>query len=291
MYPRQSFYHDVNTDVRINYVLIGVDGSRWPFGSPGCPVRLADDPWGIGRPSPKHQMFSDARERGGTWYGMTFDAQAVTLDVHLGPVTPGWPGIELLRRWRRALGHGDELLELQVRFEGRIIRQKLRASDIPTKMPLAQMRDAGYAREVVRLQNDLSRWEGDPRTYTFTPGDWATAKVHPRGDLAVPLKYTIYGPIVHPTVGLAGQGKTIPLTIGPEASLIIETDPTDSYVRDHNGVNRRRQAGVVTWADQVAKPQQNNALELRSASAQGVETSRTRIEVTVPEWWSEAVSW
>ena len=274
----------------VSYELVGVPSTgtnphRWKFGEPGCPLRLASTPTGLGGAPREHLRQKNARQAGATWRGLNDDINTIGLDVHVGPeyTSPGVDALDVHARWRDSLGRGDELGKFivtsprgerwqYVRFEDE------KAPDIDT----AGLEWNGYTREKVTLSSDQSFWFAKPVVETFTVAEFATASIRNSADVYSFAKYELDGPGTF-TVGTLDEYHTLP-AIGAGEKWVIETDRDNAYIHNAAGVDVWDTVGVKYWYDPI--PARTTAsLKLAVTGSTGA----TKATVTVPQFYARAL--
>lgn len=235
----------------IEYEFVGIDGKVWKLTEPGtpahlrdCPVRLRRTPTGLGGAPFKFDDLQNVDQPGVTFAGRMDDPNVIGLEYFVGPVPRGDEAEEVLRAWHASLGRGkpmrpgDPLAEFRTRYNGRTRRQQVRALPEGLGDPdYATMRDVGQVSGAVKLRSDESWWRRDPMVKTFTPAQFAGAKIRNDSDEAVWPHFVIHGPITLPKIGVAGEQIALP-TIAAGDVWTIETDPDWFSITDGAGLDR-----------------------------------------------------
>lgn len=219
----------------VRYRLEGVDGTHWALSGrqdPG-PVRV-QSVRGIGGAPFKALGQSLVRQRGWTWRGQVDEPNLITLGVKL-QARPGSDAVELLKRWRRALGTGREIGRFWIvdGIEGSERYQWWRLSDRGLPDPdYAAMAACGTTFESVPLLSDDSLWRGEVTRVTSTNG--APASIRNDGDVDAWVKWTL-DPGANVSIGVDEQHA---VTVPAGETWTIETDPDDRYVHNQLGLDR-----------------------------------------------------
>ncbi|NKR32284.1 hypothetical protein GS504_15600 [Rhodococcus hoagii] len=265
----------------IRYELLGVDGSLWKFGDPLCPVRLATTPTGLGGAPFKHQRLANARQPGADWVGRDDEINVIGLDVRVGPMTPGKPARDVFKRWRAALGYGDEVGEFRVYLDDEKLWQETRFEEPSRDPDLSMLDEIGFLAEKVKIASDLSWWHAPAIVRTFTPAQFDKAQIPNDGDVDSWLHYEIHGPGEF-TVGVGDDRVQLPY-IGPDEVWDIETDEQAPHIHDGLGRDVWERVGVQRFARSVRRS--STAAITLEATGTGATTS---VKVTLPQLYRRA---
>ena len=272
----------------VRYELVGVPSSgttppRWRFGEPGCPLRLAKPPTGLGGAPMAHLRQQNARQAGASWRGRSDDINIIGLDVHVGPeyITTGTEALDIHTLWRDSLGRGDELGQFIVHTHLGQRWQWVRLEDPMPDVDTAFLEWNKYTREQVKLTSDQSFWLSKPVEQTFTVAEFATASLHNKGTVESFVKYELDGPGTF-TVGLIDEYHTLP-AIGAGEKWVIETDRDNAYIRNAAGDDVWDTVGVKYWYNPIP-PRTDKALKLAVTGSTGA----TQAKVTLPQMYVRA---
>lgn len=259
------------------YEFIGVDGSRWPFDSLLCPVRLAETPTGLGGAPFKNQRIANARQAGADWIGRDDEINIIGLKVRLGPMRPGRPARQVFRQWRKALGYADEVGEFHVYMGSEHFWQEVRAEELNQDPAVDLLDDIGWMEEQVKLASDLSWWFAPDVVETFKPSEFVNPKITNEGDVDSFLRYEITGPGKF-TIGVGGDAVNLP-QISAGQKWLIDTDPENPYIRSGSGADAWQSVGVQRFTKPV--PRSSTTPILISSTLTNEATSR--VKVTLPQ--------
>ncbi|MCZ4557990.1 hypothetical protein O4215_20725 [Rhodococcus maanshanensis] len=237
------------------YELVGVQvpgkpRTVWKFGDPGCPLRLAQTPTGLGGAKFKHSRQSNARQPGATWRGRVDEINLIKLALRIGPVTEGAPALALWHSWRASLGRGEALAEFHVRSPGGGDRfQWVRLEEAVPDPDLTGLEWNGYMDEEVILAGDFPWWIGEAFERTYTPAQFAGLTITNAGDVPSWPYVELTGPGTF-TFGVGTEAIVLP-AIGPGQKWRIETDDEAPFVRNAAGADVWDQLGPKAWFQNV----------------------------------------
>lgn len=238
----------------VRYELVGVPipgraPRRWAFNTPGCPLRLASTPTGLGGAPRKHVRQTNARQKGATWRGTTYDINSIGLDVRVGPVKPGRTAVELHSEWRDSLGTGEQVGEFHV-FGPRGERwQYVRLDEAMPDPDLTGLEWNGVTTERVKLSSDSSLWMAHPVVLPLTPAEFPGARIRNGGDVDSALAWELTGPGTF-TIGTPTEHHKLPAIPAGE-TWTVDTDPDNPSIRDQTGRDRWDEVGIVAWYEPV----------------------------------------
>ena len=263
------------------FELITADGQRWEVNDPACPLRLKDDPDGIEGAEFEFDDQQNVGQAGVTYRARNDKPNYITLRVHIGPVPPGDDAVELLQRWRDALGFGDYIHQFNsITDYGGTRFQMLRLASKLPKPPISQMRHSGYAYEEYTFRSDETWFRKNPVSKDFKAVDFAGAKILSESRLPVWPHFKITGPITTPTIGVAGEAIPLP-TIGAGQTWTIETDPDFFSIRDH--LNADRTWVLRYWHTQAPAAPAGRKIDVPVTITGSGTTTATQVTVTLPQ--------
>ena len=274
----------------VRYELHGVEypgraRSVWRFGEPGCPLRLATTPTGIGGAPFTHIRQSNARQDGATWRGLTREISPIGLTVRFGPVEPGAVAVDLWHTWRESLGGGNQLSEFHTISPGGGDRfQWVRCEASVPDAQLDLLYTIGWLTESVTLTSDQSWWRGEVAHLGPLPStDWTGRTLTNTGDTTGWVLWALTGPGTY-TIGVGDEAVTLPaLTAGQ--MLSVETNPEYPHIKNAAGVDVWETAGNVAWYSGVPA---HTTVPL-TMSATGT-SSASRIELWMPQLYERAAA-
>lgn len=274
----------------LRYELHGVEypgraRSVWRFGEPGCPLRLAKTPAGIGGAPLSHIRQSNARQDGATWRGLSREINPIGLSVRIGPVEPGAVAMDLWQTWRDSLGDGRAVAEFHVISPGGADRfQWVRREQAIPDPDFALLDTIGWCTEEAVLTSDESWWRGEvAHLGPLDNTQWSGRTLRNDGDTAGWVLWALTGPGTY-TIGVDGEAVTLPaLTAGQ--TLSVETNPEYPHIRNGAGVDVWETAGMVGWY----KPIPARTTVPLTMSATGT-SSASRIELWMPQLHERAAA-
>ncbi|MGC5249491.1 hypothetical protein ACPXB3_21505 [Gordonia sp. DT219] len=221
------------------YEISDLNGETWEFGS-DSPLHLMSLK-GIDGAEFSLDTLHGVGQRGVTVVGSDFKEGQIVMTVALEPFKAGLRGddaVDLVSRWRDGLGEGeakrgDNEFRFYVVDSGRyqIVRLVKRGN-----VDWERVKSNRFCKDEITMQSDESDWRTDPNTYTFTVAEFAGAVVANGGTVDSWPHFKLTGPIVGPTVGLAGEAVKLPDLAAGE-HFEIETDPNWYAVTDEDGVD------------------------------------------------------
>jgi hypothetical protein len=276
----------------IEYELLGVDGSVWPFGGLGDPLarmRLVEIQ-GLGGAEFTHEDVQNVDEHGVTWNATMYDPNFIAMFVR-SQLYPGELAVEVEKAFRRAIGHGKDLGRFTVRSkrpDGTVEErfQLWRKAKLLPSPDYTRTRYLGcFEYEGVLLRSDESWWRTVPYERTFTAAQFSGASVLNVSDERVWPYFELTGPITNPTLGLDGEAVALP-SIAAGQKWTIETDPDWFEIRDHLGVERS--AIGRRWYKPATASDRSNPVPVPVTITGSGTSSATRLKVILPQLFHEA---
>ena len=274
----------------VRYELRGVElpgrtRQIWRFGMPGCPIRLAKTPTGLGGAPLSHVRQSNARQPGATWRGTNREINPIGLQIRIGPMKPD-DAYDVWGRWRESLGDGRNLCEFHVidpKFNSSRFQWVRRELSIPDP-DFAVVGDAGWLTEEVTLGSDESWWNGDPiAPPAYAPAGFSGRSLTNSSGVEAWVHWELTGPGVF-AIGVDGEAVVLPNLAAGEV-WTIETNPEYPHIRNAAGVDKWPLVGVYgQWYKPV------KAYETAPLTMSGIGTNgNSRIKVTLPQQFERAM--
>lgn len=252
-------------------LLHGCDGTTWDLLDRTSPVTLTAGLGGLHLPKASHRWSSTAARPGRTWKGAVLDARTFTMSVLVGDPQPPFRT-------------GDDWRTLDSQFWQALSYEDtatLQVGDRTLPFRLDEDNDFDYAKDPALIGKavypiaciaDRPEWSGQPVTATFgyadtgsdnyygagaglgppfyvgSSGLFDTAAVPNPGDLPAFPVWTITGPALAATVGVAGHTVTLPFPLNRGDVAIIDSEA--QTITDSQGNNLWPQMGytVVDFA-------------------------------------------
>ncbi len=191
--PRDGY----ESDDFLRFFLIGADHkTRWAFGAPDSPIRLATVPDGLQGAPFKHDFQDFVGVEGGLYRGTVDERGSITLKVWLAdPRSSAWARRQHAL-WRESLGRGKKPARLYVvSKESGYWWIDVRPESIAEVdyMADAEPGFVGEIGEVVTLTTDKSFWTRFDETRIFTTGTRFSAEMRNLGDQEAWLRWAIAG--------------------------------------------------------------------------------------------------
>ncbi|WP_288336876.1 hypothetical protein [uncultured Gordonia sp.] len=279
----------------MHYRLTDLNGEEW-FG-PDSAVGLRYVR-GIDGASFEHQMIKGVGQRGRTWLGKELSENQIAIGANVHPArrlgVKGEGAVDIMSAWRDGIGEGEvERDGNQMRFE-LVDTGRYQAVRLFEKKPAdwEQIRVAGFFFDEVIFQADDTDWYSEPEKYTFTAAQFAGAAIANPGTVEAWVGYKLYGPITNPTLGIDGEAVKLP-NLTASQWLEINTEPNWYEVTDQAGVDRTFSLTTLAAANSLddrwrkfAKPRATSIPVTITGSGT---TSATKLEVTVPRIWRNAL--
>lgn len=220
----------------LRFYLIGADHkTRWAFGAPNSPVRLAAVPTGLHGAAFKHDYQQFVGVDGGLYRGTTDERGSITLKLWVSDSRSSAWARRQHALWRESLGRGKEPARLyvvskesgwwwiDVRPETISEVDYMAEADVPGA--------AGEIGEIVTFTTDRSFWTRFDEVRTFTHQTGFAAELANLGDQEAWLRWTITGDHNGVEIGVDGDSQYLPdpRTITakqPVAGYVIDTDET-----------------------------------------------------------------
>lgn len=271
------------------------DGSVYEFGEPnrepeqGPHVRLARTPTGIMGGTFTSVDRANRGQAGVTWFGQEDEPTFHDLVVHFGPMPPGDDAVSYYFAFMKALGRGRHVNTFYSISDGggerfQLVRQIGEAG--PSDEVVSLLWNVGYARQTFKLRSDETWFRQKPQKRTFLAAAFAGAKIPNKGDVGSWPKYTVYGPITNPILGVAGESVEVKLADGDDLIIpagehwTFETDPEFAYIHDNDGLDAWWQVGNVGWY--VRAPELTKTGVPLTLGGTGTDGT-TKIEVELPQ--------
>ena len=234
----------------LRFFLIGADHkTRWAFGAPGSPVRLARTPEGLQGASFEHDFQEVVGIDGGLYRGTTDRPGEITLQLWVADPRSGAWARRQHALWRESLGRGKQTCRLiVVSKESGYWWLDLRAANIAE---VDYMNGApGHVREtgeIVSFVSDRSFWQRFDEIRTFTRDTAPTARMVNVGDQPAWLRWAITGGHDGITIGVEDDTITLPAQGSLDPGYIIDTDPIWPSLQDATGVDLQEQFPDAYW--------------------------------------------
>lgn len=234
----------------IRFFLIGADGAtRWRFGAPGSPVRLAVPPDGMQGAAFEHE-FQQIVGGEGALYRSTQDQQAkIQLQVWVAdPRSSAWARQEHAR-WRESLRRGKRPCRLYaVTRESGYWWIDLRLESISEANYLGHYPGRlGETGEVVNFVSDWSFWRGFEEVKVFDRDTCKTAALVNRGDQPAWLRYTVTGTFDGIELGVGDEVVELPAPANIGNGYYIDTDEMWPALMDITGQDLQEQHPKAYW--------------------------------------------
>lgn len=192
--------------------LIGADGTRWRFGAPGSPVRLAAPPTGL-QGSPFQHDWQEITGMDGALYRGTVDKGAV-IDLRLWVVDPRSSAYARQQhtRWRESLRRGKSPCRLYVvSKESGYWWLDVRPDGIAEANHFGQYPGrVGETGETVTFTSDRSFWRRFEEVRVFDRTTAPYAQITNVGDQPAWLRWAITGTYTSVTIGVGTDTHVLP---------------------------------------------------------------------------------
>ena len=218
----------------LRFFLIGADHkTRWAFGAPDSPVRLAQVPTGLQGAGFEHDYQEFVGMDGGLYRGTTDKRGTITMKLWVAdPRSSAWARRQHTL-WRESLGRGKEPARLyvvskesgywwiDVRPENIAEVDYMADADIPGAV--------GESGEVVTFTTDRSFWTRFDEVREFTPKTGWSAEMRNLGDQEAWLRWTVTGEHSGVEIGIGDDIQFLPdpRTI-PSLAAFTESELFDS---------------------------------------------------------------
>lgn len=199
----------------LRFFLVGADHkTRWAFGAPDSPVRLAQVPTGLHGAEFEHDYQNFVGMDGGLYRGTTDKRGTITMKLWVAdPRSSAWARRQHAL-WRESLGRGKNPARLyvvskesgywwiDVRPENIAEVDYMADADIPGA--------AGEIGEIVTFTTDRSFWTRFDEVREFTPKTGYSAQLLNLGDQEAWLRWTITGEHAGVEIGIGDDTHFLP---------------------------------------------------------------------------------
>lgn len=240
----------MRTDVE--FFLIGADHkTRWAFGAPGSPVRLAEIPTGLQGAGFEHDWQQIVGMDGALHRGTTDQTGSVQLKVWVSdPRSSAWARRQHAL-WRESLGRGKDTCRLiVVSKESGYWWLDVRADNVSEANYLGQNCKpgaVGETGELVQFVSDRSFWERFDEERIYTRDTYRTAALRNLGDQPAWLRWTVTGGHDGVTIGVGEGTVDLPAQKTLDAGYVIDTDPLWPSITDTTGKNLQAELPAAYW--------------------------------------------
>lgn len=242
----------MRTDVE--FFLIGADHkTRWAFGAPGSPVRLAEIPTGLQGAGFEHDWQQIVGMDGALHRGTTDQTGSVQLKVWVSdPRSSAWARRQHAL-WRESLGRGKDTCRLiVVSKESGYWWLDVRADNVSEANYLGQNCKpgaVGETGELVQFVSDRSFWERFDEERVYDRGTYRTAALRNLGDQPAWLRWTVTGGHDGVTIGVGEGTVDLPAQKTLDAGYVIDTDPLWPSITDTTGTNLQAELPAAYWGE------------------------------------------
>lgn len=240
----------MRTDVE--FFLIGADHkTRWAFGAPGSPVRLAEIPTGLQGAGFQHDWQQIVGMDGALHRGTTDQTGSVQLKVWVSdPRSSAWARRQHAL-WRESLGRGKDTCRLiVVSKESGYWWLDVRADNVSEAHYLGQNCKpgaVGETGELVQFVSDRSFWERFDEERIYDRDTYRTAALRNLGDQPAWLRWTVTGGHDGVTIGVGDGTVDLPAQKTLDAGYVIDTDPLWPSITDTTGTNLQTELPAAYW--------------------------------------------
>lgn len=240
----------MRTDVE--FFLIGADHkTRWAFGAPGSPVRLAEIPTGLQGAGFEHDWQQIVGMDGALHRGTTDQTGSVQLKVWVSdPRSSAWARRQHAL-WRESLGRGKDTCRLiVVSKESGYWWLDVRADNVSEANYLGQACKpgaVGETGELVQFVSDRSFWERFDEERVYNRDTYRTAALRNLGDQPAWLRWTVTGGHDGVTIGVGEGTVDLPAQKTLDAGYVIDTDPLWPSITDTTGKNLQAELPAAYW--------------------------------------------
>lgn len=236
----------------LEFFLIGADHrTRWAFGAPGSPVRLAEIPTGLQGASFEHDWQQIVGLDGALHRGTTDLQGEVQLKVWVSdPRSSAWARRQHAL-WRESLGRGRSTCRLVVvSRESGYWWLDCRADNVSEADYMGEHSKpgaVGETGEIVKLISDRSFWYRFDETRVFDRDSCRGASLANLGDQPAWLRWTVAGGHDGVVIGIGDDTVTLPAQKTLDAGYVIDTDPLWPSITDTTGVNLQASLPAAYW--------------------------------------------
>lgn len=222
----------------LRFFLIGADRqTRWAFGAPDSPIRLAEVPTGLQGAGFEHDFQDFVGIDGGLYRGTVDQRGTITLKLWVAdPRSSAWARRQHAL-WRESLGRGKQPARLYVvSKESGYWWIDVRPETIAEVDYMGQLTpgEIGEVGEIVTFTTDRSFWTRFDEVREFTPKTGYAAELRNLGDQEAWLRWTITGDHEGVEIGIGDDTHVLPdpRRIRTEKDLLAGKDPVYGYVID-----------------------------------------------------------
>lgn len=236
----------------IEFFLVGADHrTRWAFGAPGSPVRLAEIPSGLQGAGFEHDWQQIVGMDGALHRGTTDLQGEVQLKVWVSdPRSSAWARRQHAL-WRESLGRGRGTCRLiVVSRESGYWWLDCRADNVSEADYMGEHCKpgaVGETGEIVKLISDRSFWSRFDEVRIFDRTSCQTAALTNLGDQAAWLRWTVSGGHDGVTIGVGEGTVDLPAQKTLDAGYVIDTDPLWPSITDTTGKNLQEKLPFAYW--------------------------------------------
>lgn len=237
----------------LRFYLIGADRkTRWRFGAPGSPVRLARIPEGLQGAAFEHDFQQVVGVDGGMYRGTT-DLQAeITLQLWVADNRSSAWARRQHALWRESLGRGKSTARLYViSKESGYWWIDVRVDNIAEVDYMGQNclpGAVGEIGEIVRLVSERSYWRRFDETRVFDRDTCRTARLVNVGDQPAWLQWAITGQHDGVDIGVEDDIIHLPGKGSLDPGYLIDTDPVWPSLQDTTGADIQDQHPDAYWS-------------------------------------------
>lgn len=236
----------------LRFFLIGADRkTRWAFGAPGSPVRLATIPQGLQGASFEHDFQQVVGVDGGMYRGTTDMQAEISLQLWVADRRSSAWARRQHALWRESLGRGKQAARLYaVSKESGYWWIDVRVDSVSEVdwMGSASLPGAtGEIGEIVKFVSERSYWQRFDETRIFNRETCRTARVVNVGDQPAWLKWAITGQHDGVDIGVEDDYIHLPGQKSLDPGYLIDTDPVWPSLQDTTGVDIQDQHPDAWW--------------------------------------------
>ena len=237
----------------IEFFLIGADHrTRWAFGAPGSPVRLAEIPTGLQGAGFEHDYQEIVGMDGALYRGSTDKQAEIGLKVWVVDRRSSAWARRQHALWRESLGRGRNTCRLYVvSKESGYWWLDCRADNVSEADYMGEHCKpgaVGETGEIVKLVSDRSFWERFDEERTYTRDTCRTASLANLGDQPAYLRWTVTGGHDGVDLGVGDDVIHLPGQKVHDAGYVIDTDPLWPSITDITGKNLQADMPDAYWS-------------------------------------------
>lgn len=236
----------------LRFFLVGSDHkTRFAFGAPGSPVRLASIPTGLQGAAFDHDWQQLVGMDGAIHRG-TVDLQSeIGMQVWVADRRSSAWARRQHALWREALGRGRETCRLYVvSKESGYWWLDVRADQVSEANYLGMNclpGRVGETGETVKFTSDRAFWESFDEERTYDRDTCRTARLTNRGDQPAYMRWTVTGQHDGVTIGVGDDTVTLPGQKALDPGYVIDTDPTWPSLTTTTGVDLQPSLPDAFW--------------------------------------------